>query len=293
MNGVYASTNNFDHTSAPFIGKLEGCPHDANTVVIGSRNLARRTDYFTGLAGAAFTNIQNVVTMGSGVSALGFGSNCNTIAVGSRGYSLLVTNNGGTTWKNFSSSLPRPASDVAFQPGNDEILWITLSAFNQDSPGSSGHVLKITDWSSATPTITLINTGLNMPHNSIVVDPGDPNVIYVGTDLGVLRSVNGGANWAPMGPGSGMPNVAVHDLRFSGSRLFAFTHGRSAFELVTYDLTGDSVVNCADLGIVRAAINKRVGNVGYNAAADLNSDGIIDVRDVRMMTSQLTSTCTF
>ena len=74
---------------------------------------------------------------------------------------------------------------------------------------------------------------LNLPHNTVVLDPGNPNVVYVGTDRGVWRSLDGGGHWTHMGPEVGMPNVAVFSLCFNGGtrQLLAFTHGRGAFRL--------------------------------------------------------------
>ena len=46
------------------------------------------------------------------------------------------------------------------------------------------------------------------------------------------------------------------------------------------DINGDNAVNCADLGIIRAAFGKRTGDAGFDPRADLNHDGIIDIRDL-------------
>ena len=46
------------------------------------------------------------------------------------------------------------------------------------------------------------------------------------------------------------------------------------------DINGDNIVNCADLAIIRAAFGKRTVDVGFDPRADLNHDGIIDIRDL-------------
>ena len=46
------------------------------------------------------------------------------------------------------------------------------------------------------------------------------------------------------------------------------------------DVNEDGTVDCADLLIVRLKIGSRVGQQMYDAKADLNADGVIDVRDV-------------
>jgi hypothetical protein len=46
------------------------------------------------------------------------------------------------------------------------------------------------------------------------------------------------------------------------------------------DVTGDDLVNCADLRAVNAALGRRSGQPGYVVAADIDGNGVIDVRDV-------------
>ncbi len=293
--GSYASTiTGLDRTSTAFISKVEQCPFDENTVLAGNRSVQKRTDYYSGASNATWPASGAPFTLSSGISAIAFGSTCSVYAVGSKGTSFFMTRDGGTTWTSLRgtaagvAALVRPGSDFAFVPGDDTTMWVALSAFDQDTPTAAGHVVKVTGLDTATPAFTLINTGVNMPHNTIVVDPGNNNIIYVGTDMGVVRSTDGGATWLPMGIGSGMPNVAVHDMKYSSDGvLVAFTHGRGAFELATYDITGDSQVDCADLNVIKLSYNKKSGQAGFNPIADLNNDGYVDVRDLRMMTRQL------
>ena len=63
------------------------------------------------------------------------------------------------------------------------------------------------------------------------MNPSSPNAVYVGGDIGVWLSGDGGATWAHSGPVDGMPNVAVFEVQTdaTGAKLFAFTHGRGAF----------------------------------------------------------------
>ncbi len=53
------------------------------------------------------------------------------------------------------------------------------------------------------------------------------------------------------------------------------------------DLNGDGVVNCADLGIVKASFGKRAGQPGFDPRADVNSDGVVNILDLAFVARQL------
>ncbi|MEX0907120.1 MAG: hypothetical protein WD054_02230, partial [Gemmatimonadota bacterium] len=58
-------------------------------------------------------------------------------------------------------------------------------------------------------------------------DPVNPNLLFVGTDVGLYASIDQGASWRPFM--TGLPTVPVHDLRIHprDRELIAGTHGRS------------------------------------------------------------------
>ena len=67
-----------------------------------------------------------------------------------------------------------------------------------------------------------------VPALSVVVDPSNPSAIYVGTDLGVFSTQNGGATWSK--EVTNFANVSAAWLAIDGQRrLYAFTHGRGAW----------------------------------------------------------------
>jgi len=71
----------------------------------------------------------------------------------------------------------------------------------------------------------------DIPANSVAIDPVIPGAIYIGTDLGVFQTTNGGATW--IRPSAGMPKVAVFMLRYHATTrsLVAATHGRGVYRL--------------------------------------------------------------
>lgn len=134
--------------------------------------------------------------------------------------------NSFTSWV---QSRPRAGfvSWLAFDPANKNIAYATYSTFG------GTHV-----WRSSDGGITWSGldgfgaTGLpDLPVNCIVVDPNNSARLYVGTDLGVFASLDGGSTWAV--ENTGFANVNVAALVISNvagqSQLFAFTHGRGAW----------------------------------------------------------------
>jgi lysophospholipase L1-like esterase len=55
------------------------------------------------------------------------------------------------------------------------------------------------------------------------------------------------------------------------------------------DADGDGVATCTDLAIVKASFGKRAGQPGFDRRADLNGDGVVDIRDLSAVAQQLLS----
>jgi streptogramin lyase len=53
------------------------------------------------------------------------------------------------------------------------------------------------------------------------------------------------------------------------------------------DLNGDGNVNCQDIAIVKASFGKRSGQTGFNSSADVNQDGMVDIRDLAWVSQKL------
>lgn len=53
------------------------------------------------------------------------------------------------------------------------------------------------------------------------------------------------------------------------------------------DVNGDTVVNCIDLSIVKAAYGKSTGQVGFDLRADVNGDGVVNILDLATVSRNL------
>ena len=135
-----------------------------------------------------------------------------------------------------ANSPGRFVSGIYIDPSNANHAWISYGSYNTLTPSTPGHVFSVTyDPVAGTATWTnLDGSGAgafpDFPANDVVYDQptGD---LYVSNDWGVLRLASGTTNWVVAG--SGLPNVEVPGLTIApgGRKLYAATHGRSAWVL--------------------------------------------------------------
>jgi photosystem II stability/assembly factor-like uncharacterized protein len=164
-------------------------------------------------------------------------SNGNNVVV-ANGTQVSVTTNAlaatvgppaGVTFTNITRNLPtRNVQRVAFDPNDPTVIYCVLGGFN-GGPGQVGHVFRTTIGGTAWQDIS---PALDVPFGGLALDGADtPTTIYVGTDLGVLRSVDDGATWTVLDD-IHFPRSPVTDLVLSrqGGILRAATYGRGVFE---------------------------------------------------------------
>jgi hypothetical protein len=74
---------------------------------------------------------------------------------------------------------------------------------------------------------------------------------------------------------------------FSGIASLSTVVGLISDGTIPGDLNGDGTVNCIDVAIVKASFGKRRGETGFDARADENRDGVVDINDLAFVTRQL------
>jgi photosystem II stability/assembly factor-like uncharacterized protein len=112
----------------------------------------------------------------------------------------------------------------AHEPGR---VYLSQTGFREDD--FSSYLFRSEDFGESWTDITM-----NLPEESVNViqeDPLHPEILYVGTDLGVYVSGDGGGSWFSLS--STLPSTPVHDLDVHPreGELVIGTHGRSAFVL--------------------------------------------------------------
>lgn len=124
---------------------------------------------------------------------------------------------------------------------------------------------------------SLINNLPRVPANSVVVDPNNPQIVYVATDAGVWYTLNIAACadvtsdcWNPMG--SGLPYAPVVKLRTSDesgqSMLVAATYGRGIWEIPL--LT-------AGAAVTEATVSPATLNFGNQQAQTISASSTVTV----------------
>ena len=121
-------------------------------------------------------------------------------------------------------------ADATDATGNT--AYATFSGFNVNTPTRPGHVFVTTNGLSGAATWTDISGDLpDVPANCIALDPST-GTIYVGTDIGVFQTTDGGSHWDY--DNDSFPTVAVFglDRNANTGQIVASTHGRGMFQLV-------------------------------------------------------------
>lgn len=216
------------------------CPSDPDHVLYGAYRVWKSGNFFSAashqsIAWTAKSPAMNLTKPVGFVTALAFApsdASCATYAYANNLGRVFLTTDDGATWLplNPASELPpRIPTGLAFAPDDADVLWVTFSGYDAATPTRPGHVFRSAGATGPLPAWTNVSPGVDLPFNAVSVHPSDPDVVYVGCDLGVWSTADGGATWEHHGPAVGMPNVPVTALQVGPCGTTAFTFGRSAF----------------------------------------------------------------
>lgn len=206
-------------------------PHHPDILYYGANRVFRSLDQ-----GRTWTPISGDLTSDPKQGDVPYGT-CTAISESPLQFGLLYigtddgrvwrTDDGGVTWREISRGLVlfKWVSRVVASPHDVDTVYVALSGYREDD--FAPYLFRSTDRGE---TWTRISYGLpNEPINVVREDPLVPNLLYVGTDLGVLLSWDAGATWTVMT--GNLPHVPVHDLQVHprARELVLATHGRSVF----------------------------------------------------------------
>ena len=135
-----------------------------------------------------------------------------------------------------ANSPGRFISGISVDLADPNHAWITYSSYSALTPATPGHVFSVTyNQGAGTATWTNLDGSggpafPDFPATGVAFDSGRGD-LYVSNDWGVLRLPNGSSDWEVAG--TGLPQVEVAGLTIvpSARKLYAATHGRSAWQL--------------------------------------------------------------
>ena len=141
------------------------------------------------------------------------------------------------------SPLPnRYCTRIAIDPANANQVFVAFGGY------SANNLWRTTDGGS---TWTAISAGLpEAPIRAIALHPESATHVYIGTEVGVFASENGGTTWSATNEGP--TNCSVDELLLMDKKLVAVTHGRGLFAI--------------DLPALTAVSGDRLGYVWANSA---------------------------
>lgn len=149
------------------------------------------------------------------------------IYVGTDDGRVHVTKDSGSNWTEIVGGLPfkKHVSRIIASRYDTGTVYLSLNGKRDDD--FADYLYKSTDFAQ---TWTDISGNIPCgPINVVREDPKNKNVLYVGTDLGVYVTIDGGKTWHVLA--NNIPNTFVHDLIIHprDNVLVAATHGRGMF----------------------------------------------------------------
>lgn len=198
------------------------------------------------------------------------------------------TDDSGENWTEINDGVPHHkwVAELVASKYDEATVYMAQNGKREDD--FAAYLWKSSDYGESwTSIVSNLPSG---PVNVIKEDPKNPEILYVGTDLGVYVSLDGGSEWTSL-PGGNLPSSFYQDLVIHPDEdiMVAATHGRGVWALdvrpiqaMTPEMKSEAV-HLFDMGEVQlpqgfrgvggiAAIQYWVGSPGRQA--------LIQIKDV-------------
>jgi len=159
----------------------------------------------------------------------------NVLWVGTDDGQVHVTRDGGDNWSRIDSKA-RGVEAGAWVPMITPSLHESGTAFvvfdDHRRSDMTPYVYRVENYGSRWNLIS--GSGMSGYALSVLQDPVDPELLFVGTEFGLYVSTNGGENWTKFT--AGVPTVSVMDMAIQEREndLVLGTHGRAAYVIDDY-----------------------------------------------------------
>jgi len=221
---------------ALFIAPFVLDPNDPHRLLAGGVSLWRTSDAKapnTPTSGPSWSAIKP--SAGPPISAIAVAKgNSDIVWTGHTDGQVFRTTNGlaaSPVWQRVDHTGPTPltprryCTGITIDPSDPQVVYVTFGGYEAGGVWKTGDGGRTwTDLSASLP---------QAPSRALAVHPRKPQFVYLGTEVGVFASEDGGATWSPTNEGP--TNCSVDDLFWMKETLVAVTHGRGMFEI---DLSG-------------------------------------------------------
>jgi photosystem II stability/assembly factor-like uncharacterized protein len=225
----------------PWTPAIEISPRHSTTIYVGAQHLLKsenRGDTWQEISPDLTTNNSKKIAgrghmMYCTITSISASKvNPDVIWVGTDDGRVHMTTNEGLEWQEFTNEINELGgnseywvSRVTASQHDENIAYVSKSGFRHDDFRPLVFITK-----DKGKTFKKITNGLpEAPVNVITEDPDKKDILYLGNDLGVYISFNGGETWMPFR--QNMPVVPVKDLKIQSEEkdLIAGTYGRGAY----------------------------------------------------------------
>ncbi|ELX10130.1 hypothetical protein containing type I dockerin domain [Janthinobacterium sp. HH01] len=207
----------------------------------------------------------------------------------------------------FSEYLPTAAYVGSGANANPAALNFRLTV--RDGRGGVGN--------ASTKLVLAPNAGpflVTSPNSAVSVDAGSTQTVtwsVANTDVAPVNAANvkitlstdGGNTYpytlAASTANNGSKSVTLPLVASTTARVKVEAVGNVFFDVSNADFTirlvgdvnADGALNCDDYAIVKASLGKRTGQAGFDVRADLNKDGLVDARDLAVVSQRIAGGC--
>ncbi len=244
-----SATNGLDDTgsgAAPFITKIaKSTARPDHIFAVGASGVWRSTD-FGGSWELAAINSGDWGSLSSFLDVRVSAADPDVVWAGSRmddDGDIMVSIDGGATFdavNDYAGAVTGRISGLAADPHDDQTAYVLFSyAERPKVVKTTDRGLTWTDISGFESSPVSTNGFPDVAIYDLMVFPDDPDHIWVGSEIGLIESLDGGATWGLAD--NGFPSVGVWKLSAVENEVVVATHGRGIWSYVDAALIGDQV----------------------------------------------------
>lgn len=259
--------SNFE-ANAPWDAPFRMAPKNSQTLFTGRTKL-----WWSNNSGTSWTAASPA--FGGYVSSIGLSpSDANVWWLGMAGGAVKVTTDGGATWSDASTGVPKNSIlSIVCHPTNSDFAIISLASYSQ----GSARVMLTTNGGTSWTDVSGTSAGRlpGVPVNCVAIDSTNPSSVwYAATFNGIYYTTNAGAKWTIAGSGLGLAACYDVQVHANGKTIRVGTHGRSIWEantnILPVELTGLTATKTSKGTQLSWRTDSEISNSGFYITRSYN-----------------------